>query len=109
MDRLERLLSNPEEAREAMNRLGEALTNFGHEVAKALVPMVEAFSRAAEQVHEWMWERYRQAGMPYGDNSDGMTRWFNEQAVIYRAEEKAREELAWQQGLVELRERFRHN
>lgn len=56
---------------ETLQRLNEA---FLREAAHVLV----GFGETVSQMHDWMWDRYRKAGMPYGDSDEDMLLWFKQ-------------------------------
>lgn len=60
------------------------------EVIEALRPVVAGFWEVA-------WERYGEAGMPYGECDEGLARWLKEGLEVER--------LRWEADLIEERQR----
>ncbi len=56
----------------------EEIIEAGERLAEGGQPLADALLEAVSRVRDVFWEMYRQEGMPYGETTDGLLRWWNE-------------------------------
>lgn len=64
--------------------LAEALTQIVVGIGTAVRTVVEAAIPVMQAVYDAQWERYRAAGMPYGNDHQGLMRWLEDMNEIMR-------------------------
>ncbi len=83
-----------QQAREGMFKFFEELRTFLERFAEKIAPMLQ-------DIKDMFWKGYREVGMPYGDNDEGMWQWAyewaEEQAAIRQAayEAERKRTLVW--------------
>ncbi len=66
--------------------LAEALTQIVVGIGTAVKTVAEAVIPFAKAVYDANFERYKDAGMPYGENHEGLMRWLGDLQEINRLE-----------------------
>jgi hypothetical protein len=80
-----------ENEQDALRAFGEWAAQAMKAIVEALQPVMDAIMEAARTLYAWAQECYREAGAIYGDDHDGLMRWWNEILQIARLEREAQD------------------
>lgn len=86
------------------NQLHETALRVAEAFARAFKPALDAAYEFSVKFNAWVRGQYELAGMPYGDNEEGMFRWFREQVDKHGEIIRAQRESERQQALTDMRQ-----
>lgn len=76
-------------ASEQWDQMAAILDKFFADVSQQLDVLWRAMQPLVDAVYEHTYNQYRLAGMPYGDNHDGLIQWLDDLAEIRKHEAAA--------------------
>lgn len=80
-------------------RTREILEKYEDVIAAVYMPAVQLLSEAVLEIHEKLWESYKENNSPYGDTEEGMQRWLSEVTELITMQCRMRE-ITTEQGLM---------
>jgi hypothetical protein len=79
------------------------ISAFVNRIDMTLKPLIDAVGRFGKALYDSSWEDYRKAGMPYGNDDNGMMLWFEIECQRRREAQRTHDDYSWRFGLERLR------
>lgn len=84
-------------------QIQEAFNELAQIISDQFLPVLNRFFASCKILYQALWDEYRNAGEPYGETVEGLSRWIKEMGEIERAKEFINETLSFQKACVSLR------
>jgi hypothetical protein len=77
-------VSSNQDGKQQDERLAQSFVRFGRALGAGMAAFFEQVTPLAGRLYAALWDAYRNAGAPYGETSEGLNRWVQEQVESMR-------------------------
>lgn len=88
---------------EIIHKWREIMDDLALAIVECFGPAFESIKKLCEVFSDCLWTVYTEAGMPYGETSEGMCKWAHERAEIEELRRKAEDMEIYHKQMVAFR------